>query len=71
MDHTQYRTVGELREAVIREAADTEGRHLQQLLDLSMIVRRKYRCTQCGEVFVAAGLFASALAGLIHALLQQ
>jgi hypothetical protein len=71
MDHAQYRSVGDLREAVVREAADAEGRHLEQLLDLSRIVRRKYRFTRWGEVLVATGLLASAAAGLLHAVLQS
>jgi hypothetical protein len=66
MDHAQYDTIGDLRTAISEEAADVEGRHLQQLLDLSKITRRKYRCTRWGEVMVGAGLLAAASAGLLH-----
>lgn len=70
MDHAQYETVGDLRRAIGKEAGDADGRHVQQLLDLSKIARRKYRCTRWGEVMVGVGLLAAAAAGVLNMTLQ-
>jgi hypothetical protein len=66
MDHAQYETVRDLRTAISKEAADPEGRHVQQLLHLSKIARRKYRCTRWGEVMVGAGLLTATGAAFLH-----
>lgn len=66
MDIAQYNSVAELRSAVATEQADVDGRNLQQLFDLSKIVRRKYRCTRWGELLTAAGLLSAGLAGILH-----
>jgi len=66
MDHAQYDDVADFRAAVHREAQNVDERHLRQLLDLSKIVRRKYRLTQIGELLTGLGYGCVAAAVLAH-----
>jgi hypothetical protein len=70
MDHAQYRTISALREALERESDDAADRHLHQLHDLSVIVKRKYRLTQVGELASAFGVGLGVTAGVAHHILR-
>jgi len=70
MDHAQYASVSDLRDAVTQEASDAAGRHLRQLYDLSKIVRRKYRCTRFGELVVGFGIALGLAAVVAHLVLH-
>lgn len=69
MDHAQYEDLAEFRAAVQYEAERADERHLRQLLDLSKIVRRKYRLTQIGEVCTGLGFGFVATAVIAHHLM--